>query len=328
MPRRSNDLRPEQYAALRDATVVSVRDLEELRLHRATVAHRCRPGGPWRSLMPGVVLLHNAPPTRSDRRLAALLHAGPGAVLTGLDALELHGMRRAPTPNGPVHVLVPADRRRTGHGLVLVERTERLPPAEAGRWPFAPLSRATLDFVRRCRDRDQVRSAIAEAVQRRLCTPVALMSELNAGSSRGSALPRAVLWEVGDGIRSVAEAKARELLLSSSLPRPLWNPTLVDATTGEFIGVPDGWFDEVGLAWEIDSHEWHLDPADHDRTLARRVAMTARGIIVVPHQPRRIVEYGTDVLHDLERTLAQAALRPRPAVRAIPASATNGTLVG
>jgi hypothetical protein len=22
--------------------------------------------------------------------------------------------------------------------------------------------------------------------------------------------------------------------------------------------VPDVWFDEVGLAWEIDSYEWHL----------------------------------------------------------------------
>jgi hypothetical protein len=320
VPRRSHSLSPEQYAALCHSTVVRVRDLQELGLHRSTIAHRCRPGGPWRSLLPGVVLLNNGAPTRDDRRSAGLLHCGSGAVITGLDALQLHGMQRVPAPSGPVHMLVPSDRRRTGHGLVLVERTERLPVPESGRWPLAPLPRAVLDFARRCRDRDQVRSGIAEVVQRHRYTPAALVEELATGSSRGSALPREVLTEVGDGIRSVAEAKARERLLASNLPRPLWNPTLRDAATNRFIAVPDGWFDEVGVAWEMDSHEWHLDPEDHARTLKRRVAMTAEGIIVVPHTPGRIMNDWPAVFDELWRTIEQAARRPRPAVIAIPAS--------
>ena len=337
VPRRSNSLTSEQYAALCHSTVVRVRELEAIGLHRATTAYRCRPGGPWQSLMPGVVLLHNGAPTRDDRRSAGLLHCGPDAVITGLDALQLHGMQRVPTPSGPVHMLVPADRRRTGHGVVLVERTERLPVPEPGRWPLAPLPRAVLDFARRCRQRDQVRSALAEAVQRRRCTPACLAVELDAGSSRGSALPREVLLEVSDGIRSVAEAKARERLLASNLPRPMWNPTLLDAATGRFIAVPDGWFDEVGLAWEMDSHEWHLDPEDHARTLARRVAMTADGIIVVPHTPGRIMHDWAAAFDELQRSLEQAVRRPRPNVVAIPASdsrklrmlnRTSGTFVG
>lgn len=327
MPRRSNALRPDQAVRQCGATVVRVRDLESAGLRRSTIAKRCRPGGPWRSLIPGVVLLHNAPPTRPDRRSAALLHCGSGAVLTGLDALELHGIRRVPSPSGPVHVLIPADRRRTGHGVALVERTERLPAPEPGRWPLAPLPRAVLDFARRCRDRDQVRSGLAEVVQRRRCSPAELVEELRAGSMRGSALPRDVLREVGDGVRSVAEAKARVLLLRSGLPRPLWNPTLVDAVTGDFIAVPDAWFDDVGMAWEIDSHEWHLDPEDHARTLARRVAMTARGIALVAHTPGRITREWAAVHDEIGRNHAQAARRPRPAVVAIPAVATNGTSV-
>lgn len=327
VPRRSNTPTPDECVRRCGTTVVRVRDLEGVGLRRSTIAHRCRPGGPWRSLLPGVVLLHNAAPTRDDRRAAALLHCGTGAVMTGLDALELHGMRRAPSPHGPVHVLVPADRRRAGHGVALVERTERLPAAEPGRWPLAPPHRAVLDFARRCRDRDQVRSALAEAVQRRRCSPAELVEELRDGSRRGSALPREVLREVSDGIRSVAEAKARALLLETTLPRPLWNPTLVDAVTGAFIAVPDAWFDEVGLAWEIDSHEFHLDPEDHARTLARRVAMTARGIAVVPHTPGRIMNEWPTVHDELQGNLQHAALRPRPAVIAIPASPTNGTFV-
>jgi hypothetical protein len=122
-------------------------------------------------MLPGIVTLNNAPPTRAERRRAALLYAGDGAVLTGLDALELHGMERMPRPSGPVHLLVPTDRRRSGSGRVLAERTDRLPVAVPGRWPLTPIHRATLDFVRRATDRSQVRAAIAEVVQRGRCTP-------------------------------------------------------------------------------------------------------------------------------------------------------------
>ena len=129
----------------------------------------------------------------------------------------------------------------------------------------------------------------------------------------------------------MAEAKARERLLASNLPRPMWNPTLRDAATGRFIAVPDGWFDEVGLAWELDFHEWHLDPEDHAQTLARRAAMTAEGIIVVPHTPGRVVHDWPAVCDEIERGLGQAARRPRPDVIATPApdsNPTSGTFVG
>jgi hypothetical protein len=82
-------------------------------------------------------------------------------------------MRRVPSPSGPVHLLGPTDRRRAGQNLALVERTDRLPEPSPGRWPLAPLDRAVLDFTRRVRDRDLVRSAIAEVVQRGRSTPAA-----------------------------------------------------------------------------------------------------------------------------------------------------------
>jgi len=279
VPLRSNPLRPDELTALCGSTVVLSRQLEALGVARTTTQRRCRAGGPWRSLLPGVVKLSNAPSNRADRRRAALLYAGPGAVITGADALELHGMQRMPSPSGPVHVLVPADRRRVGAGLVLVERTERLPEPVPGRWPLASLVRAALDFARRSTDRDVVRAVIAEVVQRGLGTPTELGAELRAGSTRGSALPRAVLGEVGAGVRSVAEARARQLLRHSPLPPPLWNPRLYDQT-GRLVAVPDAWFDDVGMVWEIDSLEWHLSPADYRRTVERRSTLTGLGVVV------------------------------------------------
>lgn len=262
-------------------------------------------------------MLHNGPSTRADRRLAALRYAGEGAVLTGLEALELHGMVRMPSPSGPVHLLLPVDRRRAGSGWVLAERTERLPVAVPGRWPLAPISRAVLDFARRTRERDQVRAAIAEVVQRGRCTPAELNAELAAGSGRGSALPRSVLQEISDGVRSVAETKARELVLRSGLPAPLWNVKLHDRN-GRFIAMPDAWFDDVGLAWEIDSKEWHLSPMEYERTVDRRSAMMSENVIVMHTLPSKL-QRGGAVLTELRINYRNAGLRPRPPVHAISA---------
>jgi hypothetical protein len=316
MPRRSS-LRPDELAVvLAGATVVRVDDLVELGFTRSTIAHRCRPGGPWRRLAPGIVKFDNGPVTRADRRRAALLLAGTGAVLTGLDALELHGMRRMPSPSGPVHVLIPGERRRSGSGLALVERTDRLPPRVPGRWPLAPIPRAALDAARRLAARDEVRALIAEVVQRGRCSPAELNAELADGSGRGTRLPREVLVEISDGVRSVAEADAREIAQCSGLPAPLWNAKLYDPH-GRFIAMPDAWFDAVGMAWEIDSREFHLSPADHERTLERRSAMTAEGIVVLHTLPKKLRQRGGAV-DELHRTYASAARRPRPQVIAIP----------
>ncbi|MHA6629365.1 hypothetical protein ACU61A_28345 [Pseudonocardia sichuanensis] len=273
------------------------------------------------------MVLHNGPLSRDDRRCGALAHAGPGAVVTGLDALALHGMNRVPAPSGAVHVLVPEDRRRVGYGLALVERTDHLPEPVPGRWPLAPLPRAVLDHVRRISDRDRIRSALAEVVQRGRATPAQLLHELEAGGQRGSRLPRDVLREVGAGIRSVAEAHAREILRESpSLSPALWNLWIFDAA-GRFIAMPDAWFDDVAMAWEIDSREFHLSPADYEATLERRSAMTAAGIVVIATVPTRIHEDPRAVLAELEAAHAQALRRPRPALHARHPP-TNGTPVG
>jgi hypothetical protein len=37
-----------------------------------------------------------------------------------------------------------------------------------------------------------------------------------------------VLLEISDGVRSVAEANARDIAQRSGLPAPMWNPKLYD----------------------------------------------------------------------------------------------------
>ena len=303
--------------------VVRVGALEACGLSRAAIARRCRSGGPWQRLMPGIVLLHSGPSTRDDLRRGAVLYGSRGGercVITGLDALALQGLRNIPNPSGPVHLLIDTHVQRIGHGRVLLERTERLPEPSPGRWPLAPVARAVLDHARRSRDRGLVRAAVAEAVQRGHCSAVELAMELAAGSKRGSALPRAVLGEVADGVRSPAEADARSLVRSSGLPAPLWNPRLHDAA-GRFLATPDAWFDDVAMAWEIDSKEWHLGPDEYAATIERRNRLMAAGVVVVHHLPSVIRQRPAQVLQDLRVNHAQAALRPRPLLTAEPVGA-------
>ncbi len=267
-------------------------------------------------LLPGIVLLSNAPPTRPDRRWAALLYSGDGAVLTGLDALALHGMERMPSPWGPVHTLIPSERRRGGAGRVLAERTSRLPVAQPGRWPLADVARAALDAARRLPDRAEVRATLAEVVQRGRCTPAGLAAELAEGCGRGTALPRQVLGEISDGVRSAAEAQARALVLRSGLPAPMWNARLYDAR-GKFIAMPDAWFDDVGLAWQIDSRAWHLSPESYDLTMDRRSAMMAEDAVVMHTRPTKLTQCAAEVLHELVGNHRRAGRRPRPPIIAV-----------
>lgn len=268
-------------------------------------------------LMPAIVKLNNAPPTRADRRRAALLHAGEHAVITGLDALELDGMTRMPSPFGPVHVLVPETSRRTGHGVALLERTGRLPVATHGRWPLAPPARAVLDACRRLRVRDQVRATIAEAVQTGRCDVAVLAAELAAGSGRGTALPRRVIAEIADGARSAAEAAAGDLLRRLGCQDAMRNAWIY-RSDGTFLACVDVWFPDVGLVWEIDSREFHLSPQDHERTIERHNALIAAGVPVLRSVPSHLTGRRGEVLAQLRDARATSALRSLPSVIASP----------
>jgi hypothetical protein len=72
-------LSPRPLSHLTEAAQRRVLTANALREHgvSASVANeRCRPGGPWQLLLPGVYLLHPGPPASDERLHAALLYAG------------------------------------------------------------------------------------------------------------------------------------------------------------------------------------------------------------------------------------------------------------
>ena len=297
--------------------IIRTAELRRWGVSNSAIDARCRPGGPWQRLLPGVVMLGNGHPTARQRAVAAIALSGENAVLTGRAALHEYGY--GTSYPGDAHVLIATHRRVQSTGFVLVERTTRLPvPVTRNGLPCAPLPRALLDAARRCRTLDSTRSLIAEVVQRGEVSVAELIAELDSGSGRGAALPRAVLREVSADVHSVSEAEARRLWLRSGLPPMVFNRRIVDAA-GQFIAMPDGWIDEVAFAWDIDSLDWHLAPKAYKSTVERRTRMQNHGIIVLPTLPSAVRDDPDRVITDLRSHYELASSRPRPAVRMLDA---------
>jgi len=285
----------------------------------ATMSRRSRPGGPWRRLLPGVYLLGRGEPTRRQQVRAALLYAGEPSAVTGIEAARRHGVQRLPE-DGRVHVLVPHESHVSSRDFLLVERTRRAVSVQSRDGiPVAAPPRCLVDAARRLSRLDEVRALLADAVQRSICGVDDLVAEVTCQGLPGAALPRLVLAEVADGVRSAAEAWARSLVYRSGrVPQPRWN-VAVRTREGRLLAVVDAWWDEVALAWQIDSREFHLDPAGYDRTLRRQSALAAAGVIVVHTVPSRLRADSSAVLEEIISAYWQASRRkPRPDVQATP----------
>jgi hypothetical protein len=294
--------------------VATSADLVALGLSTRVIEDRCRDGGPWQRLQTGIVLLGDEPPSRAQRIQAALTVAGPEAVLTGVDALAIHGLTGAHL-DGPVHVLLPPRRQSRLVDGVFFDRTNVLPVAQLrARFPVAPLPRATIDTCRRAPSADHVRALLTSVIREARISPAVLREELTRASSRGTALPRRILAELDDGVRSLAQGWAKRLVRRAGLPTPAWR-TPITSPTGAHLATPDAWWDDVGMAWEL-SHAVDLTPADYAAALRRAAHLTAAGIVVVHTSLTHLRDNPAEVADLLRAAHSQAAARPRPAVDA------------
>jgi hypothetical protein len=289
-------------------------------LPHSTLGRYLAPGGPWQRLLPGVYLAVTGTATQDQREMAALLYAGPRSLLTGSAAMRRHRLR----PAGPdvIDVLIPWRRKRQSTGFVRVHRTTLMPERlyVTGKIRFAKAPRAVADAARSLTRFDDVRQVVCEAVQRRACTVAELTEELEKGPMPGSALFREALAEVGDGVRSVAEADFRLLILRSGLPRPVFNAQLFDAE-GIFIATVDAWWQRAGVAAEVDSRAYHLAAEDQDRTTERHDRLAALGILPLHFPPRRIRTDAPGIISELQSAIEKGQARPPLPITAIPQAA-------
>jgi hypothetical protein len=282
------------------------------------LSHRLRSGGPWQPVLPGVYVTMTGMPTLLQREMAAVLYGGRYTVISGIAALRHH---RMPGPESDIiDILIPATIKRQSVPGVMVHRTRHMPKQVMG----PPLrnytlpARAAADAARWLADLREVRALVAGAVQTRRCTIDELAEELRAGGLRDSALLRSVLTEVADGVRSAPEAELRALISEAGLPKPMFNPRLY-LLDGTFIAKPDAWWPEAGVAIEIDSRRWHINPDDWEHTMDRHTELGQHSIVTLHFTPHKLRTDPAFVIAKMTGAYNSGITRPRLPIKAAPA---------
>jgi hypothetical protein len=283
----------------------------------------------WQRPLPGVVVLHSGPLSWQQRYRAALLYAvgrrppgtagrsGP-ALVTGVAALALYEVRSVPLPERirDVDVLVPMGYGARSLDGVRVRRTHRMPQPVllAERMPAVPLRRAVVDAVRGGGGHQvAVCGLLHEVVQTGRVSPELLAAELRAARLSGRADVAGVLSELEVGVRSPAEGLARGVVLATDLPRPLWNARLT--LDGEFLAVPDAYWQAEGVMLEVDSKRHHWAVADWEGTMARHNRLAAHGFQVLHVSPRQLRERPGEIVAALRVALSTGPHGPVDRVR-------------
>ncbi|MFI8446189.1 hypothetical protein [Streptomyces erythrochromogenes] len=171
--------------------------------------------------------------------------------------------------------------------------------------------RAAADFAARAEDPDRIRSTLAHVVQAGWCHPQDLHTELRAARLLSRPAVRAAAGELLAGVRSIAEARARDTIEGTDLPTPLWNARL-HTPEGAFLASPDAYWPDEGVALEIDSAEYHYTRDAWQATLRRRLRLEAHGVVVVSATPSMIRDSPAEVLAALRALLTLAGSRPAP----------------
>ncbi|WP_052714009.1 hypothetical protein [Streptomyces katrae] len=177
--------------------------------------------------------------------------------------------------------------------------------------PSARPVRAAADFAARCPSPERVRSVLAQVVQSGWCHPHDLHTELRSARLLSRPAIQAAAGELLAGVRSVAEAQARDVLTGTDLPTPLWNTRLY-TPDGTFLATPDAYWPDEGVALEIDSAEYHYSRDAWHATLHRRLRLESHGVLVVSATPSMIRDTPTEVLNALRTLLTLTTPRPTP----------------
>lgn len=72
------------------------------------------------------------------------------------------------------------------------------------------------------------------------------------------------------------------------------------------------------MAAEVDSREWHLSPADWERTLSRHARMSADGLIVLHYPPSRLRTAPREVAAEIRSAVEAGRARRLPRIQALP----------
>lgn len=277
----------------------------------------------WQEPMPRVIAPHKGPLDQETRLVAIALWAGTKSILTGGAALHWLGLRFDRRPG--VTFVIPDGARARSYVRVRLVRSVRLPAVTKRLGPvlIATGTRALVDAaVYEGYRSDDLEHLTISTLQRGLATPEGVEQELwlrprdrVAGVWKG-------LGAFADGAWSKPEVVLRQVIeRSGDLPALTTNCRLL-TVDGEMVGIPDGYFEDVGVAVQVHSRQYHqgIDDVGGDRwaqTVEKDSAMVAAGVRVVAVSPWTLYVQPERFLGRLRKAVQVGAAGPKPNLRVV-----------
>jgi hypothetical protein len=268
--------------------------------------------GRWQRLHTGVYLVFSGEPDQLARQWAAVLRAGPGAMLSFRTAAELAGLTgpgERERPTGPaepaIHVTVPGSRRISRVQGTVLHWSDRAAQAmhPARTPPQTRVEETVLDLANVAATIDDAYGWVARAVGRRLTTEARLREAMEL---RGRLRWRGELTEAlaagGAGVHSVLEHRyLRDVERPHRLPRGVRQARARSADGGR-TEYRDVLYEAYLVAVELDGQAAH--PGERrwpdiyrDNAAATAGVLTLRyGWLDVTRHPCRVAAQVAEVL--------------------------------
>lgn len=257
------------------AGVVSRQQLLHAGISRTTITSRVK-RGIWRRLQPGVYGAFTGTVPWEARLWAALLYAGPGALLSHETAAELLGLtdRRSPV----IQLTVPARRRvRPREGLAIHRSTVDYPRwrPQRGVPPHTFYAETIIDLVAAAEDLDAVVGWVSRGIARNMVSAAQLKAAAQVRQRfRWGEQIGAVIDQVQGGSHFPLEFRYdRDVERAHGLPTATRQAkfTKPDGTRG----FRDRYYEKYGLIVELDGKEFHPEEQrGRDRARDNEAAVT------------------------------------------------------
>jgi predicted transcriptional regulator of viral defense system len=266
--------------------------IKGLGIPRTTVTAWLRQGYLHRRL-PGVYAVGHSSSSHEADIAAALLYAGPGAMLSHATAAWWLGL--LDEPPRVIHVSTP--RQCRSQPGIKVHQRRHCDRVRHNRLPTTTLPQTLLDLAATAPLRT-VRRALAKADYAGSLDVQAVEAEIGPGRPGSVRLRRALT----DHQPRLARTKSQnevlflEICEAAGLPMPETNVYIA------------GW--EVDALWrdqrvavEIDGYGNHRSPAQVRRDRRKEFTLRQHGLTPVRYSDEQLIEHRTDVVHELRRLL-------------------------
>jgi hypothetical protein len=182
--------------------------------------------GRWQQPCPGVFVTHSGPLSADDELWVSVLWAGDGAVLAGLTAAHLDGLRGF--PDDRIHVLLPDSRqvRKPPPGLAVCLHRSRsfstrdVHPAKSP--PRTRIARSLVDAAAWMHTDRGTQAVLAAGVQQRMARPADLFAIVARNPRlRRRAIIVSALNDISGGAEALSEIDFTRLVVRAfGLPEP------------------------------------------------------------------------------------------------------------